>query len=182
MKTKIVFALVAFLMLGSVNLNAQESGNPQSSESTTPLEGDLNHDNKVDVADVTYLVNIIMNKKSEAKDGVYYWYIGIDNPSIISDIQTDRTVAGWHEIGPSLSGFVLDTNTNKITISTSRVIYYVVIPNELHIYNGLNVNIESVDFTGDTCSISGYKAFRFVPEEGVSGVRTVQGPIIKQSI
>ena len=75
MKVKILFALSALLMLGSVSLNAQENGNSSNSESKTQLEGDLNHDNKVDVADVTYLVNIIMKNQSEAKDGTYYWYI-----------------------------------------------------------------------------------------------------------
>ena len=64
MKAKILFALAALLMLGSVSLNAQEVGNSSNSESTTQLEGDLNHDNKVDVADVTYLVNIIMNQST----------------------------------------------------------------------------------------------------------------------
>ena len=64
MKAKILFALTALLMLGSVSLNAQENGNSSNSESTTQLEGDLNHDNKVDVADVTYLVNIIMNQST----------------------------------------------------------------------------------------------------------------------
>ena len=300
MKAKILFALAALLMLGSVSLNAQENGNSSNSESTTQLEGDLNHDGKVDVADVTYLVNLIMKNKSEAKDGVYYWYIGAENPSVISDIQSDNTVAGWHEIGESLNGFelvttnnpvvlsttervryyvvipnelsifdddyadgsylfeeitcnisgykaylsyyekgvwdvqgiiikegtsnesindnyywyigvenpasisdiqtdntkpgwhsigtslsdfVLDTNTNRITLSTTdRVIYYVVIPNELYIYNGLNINIESIDFVEETCNITGYKAFRFVPEEGVSGVKHVSGPIIKEGI
>lgn len=64
MKVKILFALSALLMLGSVSLNAQEVGNSSNNESTTQLEGDLNHDNKVDVADVTYLVNIIMNQST----------------------------------------------------------------------------------------------------------------------
>ena len=266
MKAKILFALTALLMLGSVSLNAQENGNSSNSESKTQLEGDLNHDNKVDVADVTYLVNIIMNQStsenipvtgvsiptSESSINVgntlqleatvepsnatnknvtwsssnpeiatvdettglvtgitvgtttiiatsvdggktattsvevvnelsnYYWYIGIENPSSISNIQTDNTKPGWHEIGSSVSGFILDTNTNKIKLSTTRVIYYIVIPNELHIYNGFNVNVESIDFETVTCNISGYKAFRFVPEEvAATGVKTVQGPIIR---
>ena len=115
-------------------------------------------------------------------DTIYYWYIGIENPDDIYNIETDNIRPGWHEIGTSVSGFILDTNTNKIKLSTTRVIYYIIIPNELHIYNGLNVNVESIDFETVTCNISGYKAFRFVPEEGVTGVKTVQGPIIRQSI
>ena len=59
MKAKILFALTALLMLGSVSLNAQENGNSSNSESTTQLEGDLNHDNKVDVADVVALTSLL---------------------------------------------------------------------------------------------------------------------------
>lgn len=179
MKAKILFALAALLMLGSVSLNAQEVGNSSNSESTTQLEGDLNHDNKVDVADVTYLVNLIMKNQSEAKDGMYYWYIGVDNPSSISNIQTDNTKPGWHLIGSSLSGFVIDTNNNPITISEERVPYYVIIPNNIHIYNGLNMNIESVTFAEQTCNIQGYKAFKYVSSGGSGGIRTVTGIILK---
>ena len=180
MKTKLITTLTALLLLVGIGAQAQTDNQTRANAESTDLEGDLNHDGKVDVADVTYLVNLIMKNQSEAKDGTYYWYIGVDNPASISNIQTDNTVPGWHEIGSSLSGFILDTNTNKIKLSTTRVIYYIIIPNELHIYNGLNVNVESIDFETVTCNISGYKAFRFVPEEGVTGVKTVQGPIIKE--
>ena len=182
MKAKILFALSALLMLGSVSLNAQEVGNSSNNESTTQLEGDLNHDNKVDVADVTYLVNIIMKNQSEAKDGTYYWYIGTDNPSSISNIQTDNTIGGWHEIGSSLSGFVLNTDINSVHISDTRVPYYVIIPSNLHIYDGLGTNIETLTFDSVTCNISGYKAFKWNAEKdggGFNGVRNVIGIIIK---
>ena len=59
MKTKFIFALAALLLMGSASLKAQENNN----SSTTYEEGDLNHDGEVDVADITYLVNLIMNKE-----------------------------------------------------------------------------------------------------------------------
>ena len=59
MKTKFIFALAAFLLMGSTCLKAQENNN----SSITYQEGDLNHDGEVDVADITYLVNLIINKK-----------------------------------------------------------------------------------------------------------------------
>lgn len=182
MKVKILFALSALLMLGSVSLNAQEVGNSSNSESTTQLEGDLNHDNKVDVADVTYLVNLIMKNQSEAKDGMYYWYIGIENPSSISNIQTDNTKPGWHLIGSSLSGFVLNTDTNVIDLGTStRVIYNVIIPEELHIYaSDGTTNVESIYFNSITSNIQGYKAFKVIPSEYYpEGEWDVCGIIIK---
>ena len=277
MKAKILFALSALLMLGSASLNAQEVGNSSNSESTTQLEGDLNHDNKVDVADVTYLVNIIMNQSTsedipvtgvsvsptsatisvngtqqlsatvspsdatnksvtwsssntsvatvsssglvtgvsagtatitvKTNDGNktatstitvqqsqpqptsnYYWYIGVENPENmfgidISNVQTDNTVAGWHEIGSSLSGFVLNTDANPVHVSDTRVEYYIIIPNDLHIYNGININIEKSAFDEISCNMSGYKAFKYNSEKnggGFYGTRDVYGVYLKQ--
>ena len=176
MKAKILFALAALLMLGSVSLNAQENGNSSNSESKTQLEGDLNHDNKVDVADVTYLVNIIMKNQSEAKDGTYYWYIGVDNPTTISNIQTENTKAGWHEIGKSMSGFELNTSENQIVLYTTntRSSYYVVIPNELDIYDEDNASA-LYSFTSIECNITGYKAYKYNNQ-----TRIVRGIIIKE--
>lgn len=273
MKTKIVFALIAFLMLGSVNLNAQENGNSQNSESTNSLEGDLNHDGKVNAADITYLVNIIMNIEKSQDDtnpisvtgvsispspislnigetqqltaiispsnatnqsvtwssnntsvatvtnglvrgisagtatitvtttdggkqatcqvnignpnqNTYYWYIGKESdgvPSSIPNIQTNTSYPGWHEIGPSLSGFVLDTNTNKVILDanlptplTNPVLYYVVIPTGLNIYDSDNAPGDYM-FNPDNCSISGYKAYKSKGQ-----AYSVKGIIIKQ--
>ena len=179
MKAKILFALTALLMLGSVSLNAQENGNSSNSESKTQLEGDLNHDNKVDVADVTYLVNIIMKNQSEAKDGTYYWYIGVDNPTTISNIQTDNTKPGWHEIGTSLSGFELHTTNNPIEF-TSKTRYYLVIPNELNVYDDDETDGKYI-FGNNTieCNIPGYKAYQYYNQYGVWDVT---GIIIKEGI
>lgn len=179
MKAKILFALTALLMLGSVSLNAQENGNSSNSESTTQLEGDLNHDNKVDVADITYLVNIIMKNQSEAKDGTYYWYIGAENPSTISNIQTDNNVAGWHEIGSSLNEFNISfSNSTNLIEFDETTQYYVIIPNDLYLYaaDG-NTIMEGKTFNPVTCNITGYKAFQYK-----SAVWDVKGLIIKEGI
>lgn len=179
MKAKILIALAALLMLGSVSLNAQEVGNSSNSESTTQLEGDLNHDNKVDVADVTYLVNIIMKNQSEAKDGTYYWYIGVDNPTTISNIQTENTKAGWHEIGSSLNEFNISfSNSTNLIEFDETTQYYVIIPNDLYLYaaDG-NTIMEGKTFNPVTCNITGYKAFQYK-----SAVWDVKGLIIKEGI
>ena len=173
MKTKFFFFL-AMLLMSSVGAFAQ-------SESKTPLKGDVNEDGIVDAADVVEVVNIIMKKDVDSNK--YYWYIGIDNPSSITNIQRDNTVAGWHEINTSLSGFVLDTDTNPVHISDTRVTYYIIIPNDLHIYDGLGTNIEELTFDSVTCNISGYKAFKWNAEKdggGFDGVRNVLGIILKQ--
>lgn len=171
MKTKFFFFLTMLLM-SSVGAFAQ-------SETNTPLKGDLNEDGKVDAADVVVLVDIIMKKNVDSNK--YYWYIGTENPASISNIQTDNTVGGWHEIGSSLSGFVLDTNDNPVHISETRVPYYIVIPNELDIYDSLG---DKMDYAFDavTCNISGYKAYKWSKEKFGSkydGVKNVGGVIIK---
>ena len=101
MKTKFFFFL-AMLLMSSVGAFAQ-------SESKTPLKGDVNEDGIVDAADVVEVVNIIMKK--DVDPNKYYWYIGVENPTSISNIQTDNTKPGWHLIGSSLSGFNLSTTT-----------------------------------------------------------------------
>lgn len=171
MKTKFFFFL-AMLLMSSVGAFAQ-------SETNTPLKGDLNEDGEVDAADITVLVDIIMKKNVDPTK--YYWYIGTENPASISNIQSDNTVGGWHEIGSSLSGFVLDTNDNPVTISETRVPYYIVIPNELNIYDSLG---DKMDYAFDavTCNLSGYKAYKWSKEKFGSkfdGVKQVGGVIIK---
>ena len=44
-----------------------------------PLRGDVNGDGKVDLADVTELVNIILSN-STAPTVTYYWYVGKSVP------------------------------------------------------------------------------------------------------
>ncbi len=173
MKTKFFFFL-AMLLMSSVGAFAQ-------SESKTPLKGDVNEDGIVDAADVVEVVNIIMKKGVDSNK--YYWYIGTENPASISNIQTDNTVGGWHEIGSSLSGFVLDTNDNPVHISETRVPYYIVIPNELDIYDSLGDKMYYV-FDAVTCNISGYKAYKWNAEKdgsGAPGVKNVTGVIIKSN-
>ncbi len=65
----------------------------------------------------------------------YYWYVGAENPTSISNVQTDISTAGWHEIGESIPyDFMVDLNENSIKVSETRINYYVVIPNSLHVY------------------------------------------------
>ena len=125
-----------------------------------------------------------MKNQSEAKDGTYYWYIGVDNPTTISNIQTENTKAGWHDIGTSLSGFRLDTTgdiSNRITLTESNtgvIGYYVIIPNELNIYDS-NEDDGTYLFNEIQCNISGYKAFKYKSQ---NEIWTVKGIIIKENI
>ena len=165
MKTKFFFFL-AMLLMSSVGAFAQ-------SESKTPLKGDVNEDGIVDAADVVEVVNIIMKK--DVDPNKYYWYIGVDNPSSISNIQTDNTKPGWHEIGTSLSEFILRTSDNPVVLYTTntRTSYYIIIPNELNIYDEDDTSA-LYSFTSVACNITGYKVYQYNNQ-----TRIVRGIIIK---
>lgn len=165
MKTKFFFFL-AMLLMSSVGAFAQ-------SESKTPLKGDVNEDGIVDAADVVEVVNIIMKK--DVDPNKYYWYIGVDNPSSISNIQTDNTKPGWHEIGTLLSEFILRTSDNPVVLYTTntRTSYYIIIPNELNIYDEDDTSA-LYSFTSVACNITGYKVYQYNNQ-----TRIVRGIIIK---
>lgn len=122
MKVKILFALSALLMLGSVSLNAQEVGNSSNSESTTQLEGDLNHDNKVDVADVTYLVNIIMNQSTS--EDIPVTSVSVSPTSATISVngtqQLSATVSPSNATNKSVTWS--SSNTSVATVSSSGLV------------------------------------------------------------
>ena len=104
----------------------------------------------------------------------YYWYIGAENPSSVSNIQTDDTTAGWHEIN-SLSGFSLNFSRIHAIEFDVQTQYYVIIPSSLCIYAADNSTImEGKTFNIVNCNLSGYKAFQYK-----SVVWDVKGVIIK---
>lgn len=169
MKTKFFFFL-AMLLMSSVGAFAQ-------SESKTPLKGDVNEDGIVDAADVVEVVNIIMKK--DVDPNKYYWYIGVENPTSISNIQTDNTKPGWHLIGSSLSGFNLSTTSNPVVLSTTstKYTYYLIIPNELNIYDDDGADGLYM-FNSATCNIAGYKAYIW-NDTDFGKLRKAQGITIK---
>lgn len=122
MKVKILFVLSALLMLGSVSLNAQEVGNSSNSESTTQLEGDLNHDNKVDVADVTYLVNIIMNQSTS--EDIPVTSVSVSPTSATISVngtqQLSATVSPSNATNKSVTWS--SSNTSVATVSSSGLV------------------------------------------------------------
>ena len=166
MKQKILILLAAML-LSSVGVFAQ-SGNSE------PLKGDVNGDGKVDMADVTELIDIILGRSgtepvNPPEEQTYYWYVGQTDPSTmdnISPIVDDMSSPGWREIGTTLPTY---SSTNKlwsadniITTGESLAKQYIVIPanssacprdgagndaSTVDIYNKLsNVTISGVEY------------------------------------
>ncbi len=76
MKTKIFFFL-ATMMFCCASAFAQ-SGNNE------PLQGDVNEDGIVDVADIAAIIEIIKDQGGE----IYYWYVGTTKPTSLSQAQT----------------------------------------------------------------------------------------------
>ena len=91
MKTKKLF-LMAAMLLTSMFAFAQ-------GENNEPLKGDVNGDGKVDVADITAIIAIIMNNTSQT---TYYWYVGNEIPTSISGTADYNNGGGWTSTGNSV--------------------------------------------------------------------------------
>ena len=49
------------------------------------LEGDVNNDGVVDVADIVKIIDIMQNTQPQT---TYYWYVGTTKPTSLSEIET----------------------------------------------------------------------------------------------
>ena len=142
MKKKILSLLAAFFMLFGTSAMAQVD---------STLEGDVNEDGVVDIADITAVIAII--KQNAEANPTYYWYVGQENPSSI-----DTSKEGWTELGTDL------TSITKIQIDTSNnpdynyPNWFVLIPTSLGFkpYNADGSKDESALWTSSTSTINGY--------------------------
>ena len=83
MKKKILSLLAAFFMLFGTSAMAQVD---------STLEGDVNGDGVVDIADITAVIAII--KQNAEANPTYYWYVGKENPTEMTSINVND---GWTE-------------------------------------------------------------------------------------
>lgn len=109
------------------------------------------------------------------KQRIYYWYVGETNPSSVGTLVSGTNTAGWHEIGTSTSGFNLTFNNQNEIEFDDKTQYYLIIPNDLHVYAALgSTNVETSYFTPVTCNIANHKAFQYR-----TAVYSVKGVVIK---
>lgn len=142
---KLVFLLLAVVLLGSVSVNAQSKKAPKKAESETPLKGDVNGDGKVDVADIVAILKIMKDGGGTREGTKYYWYVGQTDPSTmtsISPIVTDTSSPGWRFTGNTLTtSYNYDTNANPI-VGTSKAAWYFALPQNsgLGVFDAINTN------------------------------------------
>lgn len=154
MKKKILSLLATFFMLFGTSAMAQVD---------STLEGDVNSDGVVDIADITAVIAII--KQNAEANPTYYWYVGWTKPTSLETLKTLAT--GTHN-GNSLggetsksSGEKLLTNSPQISNSTNTL-YYVVIPSGYNIYDATlpNVPITNTSFSEVTdVTIANHKVY-----------------------
>lgn len=118
MKKKILSLLAAFFMLFGTSAMAQVD---------STLEGDVNGDGVVDIADITAVIAII--KQNAEANPTYYWYAGQTRPTSMSsyptpdDTTTPPTNNNWHTLAK-------DATSIAITVvgGTSGNVWYVAVP------------------------------------------------------
>lgn len=124
MKTKTIFMLAAMLLM-SMGAFAQ---------SNEPLEGDVNKDGKVDVADIVKVIDI-MAAGEQPQPTVYYWYAGQNQPISQSSITPQDSGAftnnNWHTIDVNntytFSNPIYNSESNPIP-GDSKTNWYVALP------------------------------------------------------
>ena len=166
MKKKILSLLAAFFMLFGTSAIAQVD---------STLEGDVNGDGVVDIADITAVIAII--KQNAEANPTYYWYVGQENPSSIdtSNLKTATNEAGWHLIGTSINGFTLTFNNQNLIEFDEKKPYYLIIPNSLNVYAGDgSTPVEDKYFVPTDQKITGYKTLLYN-----TSVWEVKGLVIK---
>ena len=116
MKKKILSLLAAFFMLFGTSAMAQ-------ADST--LEGDVNGDGVVDIADITAVIAII--KQNAEANPTYYWYAGQTQPTSLTTNPTpssEFTNNNWFEIGTTLPTII----DQRVTGGTFGNPWYAAVP------------------------------------------------------
>ena len=96
---KRIFLLLIAAMLLSVNVSSQTNKNqaPKRAESEVSLKGDVNGDGKVDVEDVTSVVDLILSGKTYG-----YFYFGTTKPTADNYQTLLGVVASYTSIGDAI--------------------------------------------------------------------------------
>lgn len=126
------FMLLAAVLLSSASAFAQ-------SENNESIKGDVNGDGRVDIVDVTTVIDIYLNTVPDTlQTTIYYWYVGHENPMNMTSItplsSNDASEgAGWREIGTTLPTY---SKTNPLwdgtimSTASTKSTQYVALPSD----------------------------------------------------
>ncbi len=134
MKKKILSLLAAFFMLFGTSAMAQVD---------STLEGDVNGDGVVDIADITAVIAII--KQNAEANPTYYWYAGQTEPTSMTSNPTpssEFTCNNWFEIGTTLPTII----NQRVTGGISGKVWYAAVPTAAGLVAGAD-GIEDTSMT-----------------------------------
>lgn len=134
MKKKILSLLAAFFMLFGTSAMAQVD---------STLEGDVNGDGVVDIADITAVIAII--KQNAEANPTYYWYAGQTEPTSMTSNPTpssEFTCNNWFEIGTTLPTII----NQRVTGGISGKVWYAAVPTNAGLVAGAD-GIEDTSMT-----------------------------------
>lgn len=158
MKTKI-FALFAAMMLLVGTTAMAQSGDTQTSKTTeTELNGDVNNDGVVDVADIAAVIAVMHEQGTVAPQ--YYWYVG----------QTEPTSSNYTTLATQVTSY--PTTYEYTNTSGKRGYAYIILHNSKTLTAVEKVSQATVNFTTDT-SIPDYTIYKSTVGMAVNGVMVI---------
>ncbi len=137
------FMLLAAVLLSSTSAFAQ-------SENNESVKGDVNGDGRVDIVDVTTVIDIYLNTNPDApQTTTYYYYAGWTLPTtsnvdtIIAETYPAASGSSTnHTAGKkTTSKSTMDYTSNTLYNANAKATYYVLVPTGHAIYDSLNNNV-----------------------------------------
>lgn len=163
-KKHLLFLITALLM--SMGAFAQ---------SNEPLEGDVNNDGKVDVADIVKVIDIMQNSTPQPAV-TYYWYAGQSNPANMTEIspilsgENEWTSgSGWHTLGETLP----ESIDQLVKGGTAGQIWYAAIPVDAQLVAGSSADPDTSVTQGSVVTIPSTNGVQYQIwiSEGTTGTR-----------
>ena len=164
MKKKKVTMMLAAMLFVSMGAYAQ---------SENAVEGDVNGDGKVDVADIVKVIDIMQNGGgTNSFEPTYYWFVDQAMPTNLSNPNAQDGQVGWHYIGDAtaLSEYQYDSTLDECKIIRDQEInWYVGLPIDTNVkmYDTQDVEatwgeyVNTSEFNGVTYKFYNYGATRY---------------------
>ena len=119
-------------------------------QSNEPLEGDVNNDGKVDVADIVKIIDIMQNSETPVEETKYYWYVGFEDQSSVdtNNIKTSPTEIGWHNFTTGTTSLHVGEVSND-----TKVYWFVLVPADSGLVNVRDAGEVLGGYTNSTITV-----------------------------